>query len=142
MKAIEEEWQTQSYKILIRETHLDSYGHMNNATYLQIFEEARWEFITQNGWGYKKIHETRQGPVVLEANVSFRKEINLRQLITIESRIIEYTSRVGTLEQKMLDEESNVCAYATFKFGFFDLKERKLLIAPPEWLQALGKQTP
>ena len=30
-----------TYKLRIIETHLDMFGHVNNATYLQIFEEAR-----------------------------------------------------------------------------------------------------
>ena len=40
------------YKILIREHHVDSYGHVNNATYLSLYEEARWEVITPEGFGF------------------------------------------------------------------------------------------
>jgi thioesterase III len=28
--------------ILIREEHLDTFGHVNNARYLEIFGQARW----------------------------------------------------------------------------------------------------
>ena len=35
------------YPVIIREQHLDSYGHVNNATYLQLAEEARWEMMHQ-----------------------------------------------------------------------------------------------
>ena len=28
------------FEVLIREHHLDSYGHVNNATYLALYEEA------------------------------------------------------------------------------------------------------
>ena len=38
------------YPLTIKEFHLDTFGHVNNATYLQIYEEARWEFINQNGY--------------------------------------------------------------------------------------------
>jgi len=134
------QWNIQNYSLLIREGHLDSYGHMNNATYLAILEEARWEFITQNGWGFEKIHQTKKGPIVLEVTLSFRKEIRLRQNVQIESRVLEYPSKVGTLEQKILNEKGEECAYATFKFGFFDLNERKLLTPPEEWLRAVGKK--
>jgi acyl-CoA thioester hydrolase len=62
------------YEVLIKEQHLDSYGHVNNATYLALYEEARWEAITQRGYGYKTVHETGLGPIVLEVNVKFLKE--------------------------------------------------------------------
>src|SRR5690606_13293796 len=57
------------YPLLIVESHLDTFGHINHATYLQIFEEARWDLITARGYGLEKIRESRLGPVILEANV-------------------------------------------------------------------------
>ncbi len=30
------------YHLLILEKHLDTFGHVNNASYLEILEEARW----------------------------------------------------------------------------------------------------
>ena len=39
------------YQLVIREQHLDTFGHVNNAKYLEILEEARWDLITGNGYG-------------------------------------------------------------------------------------------
>ena len=50
-----------SYELLIREQHLDSYGHVNNATYVSLFEEARWELITRKGYGYQHVHKIGLG---------------------------------------------------------------------------------
>ena len=44
-----------TYPVTIKEVYLDTFGHMNNAMYLTLFEEARWEFITQRGFGLKTI---------------------------------------------------------------------------------------
>ena len=41
------------YEFTVVETHLDFMGHMNNATYLQVFEEARWEIVVHRGYDYK-----------------------------------------------------------------------------------------
>ena len=38
-----------TYEMLIKEKHLDTFGHVNNATYFELLEEARWDFITNNG---------------------------------------------------------------------------------------------
>ena len=33
------------YKFSVRGYELDSYGHVNNAVYLNYFEQARWEIF-------------------------------------------------------------------------------------------------
>ena len=48
---------TYHWKFKVRETHLDTFGHMNHAKYLEIFEQARWELINEGGYGLKKIKE-------------------------------------------------------------------------------------
>lgn len=126
------------YKILIRESHLDTFGHMNNATYLALYEEARWERITGNGYGAKEIMASKKGPVILEANVKFLKELRLREEITITTEMLDYPGKVGQLKQQMLNNKGEVCSEAVFTFGLFDLKERKLIPPTPEWLKALG----
>jgi YbgC/YbaW family acyl-CoA thioester hydrolase len=35
------------YKLTVRGYELDSYGHVNNAVYLNYFEQARWEIFRQ-----------------------------------------------------------------------------------------------
>lgn len=36
--------------IRVRSYHLDGYGHVNNARYLEFLEEARWAFFEQQNW--------------------------------------------------------------------------------------------
>ena len=71
------------YPITVKESHLDTFGHINNATYLQILEEARWNLITERGFGLNYIQQIKQGPVILEVNIKFLKEIGLRENIKI-----------------------------------------------------------
>jgi len=126
-----------SYSLTIREHHLDTFGHVNNATYLSILEEARWELITQNGYGLFYIRETGLGPTILEINIKFIKELRLRQEIVIESRMISYEGKIGKIEQKML-RNGEECCIAEFTIGLFSVKERKLVLPTPEWLKAIG----
>ncbi len=69
------------YSLLIRESHLDTFNHVNNAQYLTLFEEARWQVITERGFGLKEIQQSGTGPVVLEASLRFKREIKLREKI-------------------------------------------------------------
>lgn len=127
-----------NYKFLVREVHVDSYGHINNATYLSLYEEARWELITPRGYGFNEIHKLKQGPVILEVNLKFLKEIHLRETITITTTLLHYTGKVGQLKQEMIKEDGSVASEAVFTFGLFDIKERKLIAATPQWKNALG----
>ncbi|KYG65996.1 thioesterase [Bdellovibrio bacteriovorus] len=125
------------YKITIKEHHVDSYGHVNNATYLALYEEARWEIITPRGFGFKEIHQRKQGPVILEVNLKFLKEIRLREDITIQTKIVEYKGKIGRMLQQMIKDDGSVASEALFTFGLFDIKERKLIEPTPEWKKAL-----
>ncbi len=125
------------YPLMIRESHLDTFGHVNNATYLSILEEARWELITQNGYGLSYIRETGLGPTILEINIKFIKELRLREEIIIESKMISYEGKVGKIVQTML-RNGEACCIAEFTVGLFSVKERKLVLPTPEWLKAIG----
>ncbi len=126
-----------SYPVVIKESYLDTFGHVNNATYLILFEEARWDFITKNGYGLKKIQETGLGPTILEINIRFKKEIRLREEIIIETQIVFYKNKIGKLLQKMMRGD-DVCCEAEFTIGLFSLHERKLVTPTKEWLFAVG----
>lgn len=125
-------------EIIIKEKHVDSLGHMNNATYLELMEEARWDLITRNGYGFKTIQKTQQGPVILEVNIKFLKEIHLREKIKFSIDLVDYVGKVGRLKQQMIKEDNQVAAEALFTFGLFDLKVRRLIEPTEAWKKALG----
>ena len=132
------ESQVHRYELTVVESHLDSFGHMNNAAYLKILEEARWELITSGGFGYEKIQQSKLGPTILEVNLRFRREIKLRQKIIIETRGLSYDSKVCELEQLIKSEKGDVMCVALFKVALFDTEQRKLVSPTQEWLDAIG----
>lgn len=127
------------YEVLIREMHLDSFGHVNNAVYVQLYEEARWDFITKNGFDLNYIQKHQIGPVILDLKVRFKRELKNREKIKITSKTIEIISpKMMVLEQAMYKADGTLASDAIFTVGFFDMKERKLINASPEWLKAVG----
>lgn len=126
------------FETMVQETQLDIFGHMNNARYLELFEQARWDLITQQGFGLQKIQETGQGPVILEAHLRFLKELKQRDKIKISVVCTEYNGKIGKLKQEMLNEKNEVCAELIVVMAFFDLKSRKIIPATPEWKAAIG----
>ena len=126
------------YAVLIIERHLDTFGHVNNATYLDLFEAARWEWITGNGFGLERIRELQQGPTVLEVTLRFRREIKNRQTIVIRTWLESYRGKVGAVLQERRDVAGELCCEGHFLCGLFDLKARRLIAPTPEWLTAVG----
>jgi len=129
-----------SYTLQILERHLDSFGHVNNATYLELYEQARWEFITKNGYGLDRIHQLQLGPVLLEAHLFFRRELVNREVITIKSRSTGMKGRLMMgLEQIMEKSNGELASKLDITVGLFDMKKRKLIEPTPEWLAAIGE---
>ncbi|MBG60256.1 MAG: thioesterase [Halobacteriovoraceae bacterium] len=125
------------YTLMIKENHLDTFGHVNNAAYLTLYEEARWDFITKNGYGLDVIQREQKGPVVLDVNLRFKRELKNRQLISIHSQSQDMSSKIMKMKQVMINPEGEVASEALFTFGFMDMKLRKLVEMPQDWLNAV-----
>ena len=132
-------WLKASYSAMVDEGHLDFLGHMNNIAYLEIFEKARWQMITERGYGLEKINELKKGPVILQILIQFKKEVRLRQNLIIESRVVSYEGKIGKIKQQMLSESGDIHCEAEFLIGLFDIAERKLVLPTLEWRAACGE---
>jgi len=124
--------------IAISEAHLDSFGHLNHARYFELFEQARWDIITERGFGIETINRTKTGPVILEVNVKFLRELAPREAVVIRSELISYERKVGKFRQQIVKGDGAVACEAVFSFGLFDLERRKLIEPSPEWAHAVG----
>ena len=112
---------------------------MNNAAYLQVLEEARWELITSRGFGMDHIKKKGQGPVILEVNLKFHRELKLRENVTITTELLDYEFSIGHLKQTIIKENGIVAAEAVFTISLFDTVNRKIIPPTPEWAKAVGK---
>jgi acyl-CoA thioester hydrolase len=126
------------YPLQIQEQHLDTFGHVNNAVYLQLFEQARWELITQNGYGLSEVHRQQIGPTILEVNIRFLRELRNRQTISIKTWLDSYVGKIGKIVQQMVDETGTLYSEAVFTVGLFDLRARKLIPPTAAWAAAMG----
>jgi acyl-CoA thioester hydrolase len=74
------------YPLTVRGYELDSYGHVNNAVYLNYFEQARWEIFRQldltDYFGQNSLFM-----VVTEMQVRFSREAKLFDELVIRTGI-------------------------------------------------------
>lgn len=124
--------------ITIREEHLDTFGHVNNARYLEIFEQARWDLITESGFGLDFVRSSGTGPVVLELSLRFIREVKNRQRMRIRTWLDSYEGKIGRMTQVLVDEQDQVCCEGKFVIAQWDMNTRKLIPPTLEWQRALG----
>ena len=133
---------THEKTIVISEAHLDSFGHVNNARYLELLEQARWDLITERGFGIETIRSSRTGPTILEINIRFLRELAPRDVVTIRTELLSYERKIGKLRQQMVKADGALACEAVFTIGLFDLERRRLIEPTPAWAYAVGLEPP
>ncbi|HGO8873154.1 TPA: acyl-CoA thioesterase [Neisseria meningitidis] len=73
-------------KLTVRNYHLDGYGHVNNARYLEFFEEARWAFFEERGL----LHELA-GLILIVARIDIRYSRP-----AVEGDVLQFSCRLKT----------------------------------------------
>ena len=77
-------------KVRVRNYHLDGYGHVNNARYLEFLEEARWAFFEEHGL-LSEIDGLML--VVVRTDIRYRRAAVEGDILRFEGRLKELTSR-------------------------------------------------
>src|SRR3954471_14653343 len=124
--------------IVISEAHLDSFGHANNARYLELLEQARWDLITERGFRIDVIRASKTGPTILEIDIKFFRELAARDPVTIRTEMLSYERKVGKLRQQMVKADGTVACEAIFTIGLFDVERRRLIEPTEAWRHAIG----
>ena len=127
-----------SYEFTVDQDLLDEYGHVNNARYLDLYEEARWDILDKSGYGREIVRKSKKGPVILEVNIRFRRELLPGQKIRIETTSRRINDRIFYFDQAMINDKGEEASRAVFTYALFDLTERKMVKPDDGWLRAFG----
>ncbi|MFB1004359.1 MAG: acyl-CoA thioesterase [Bacteroidia bacterium] len=93
----------------IRGYHCDAYGHVNNARYLELLEEARWTFLEPAL--KEKFFDTRNLLfVVVNINISYKKPLVPTQVVDIEITEVTYNNKSMVVRQIILDKRTRELA--------------------------------
>ncbi len=93
--------------IKVRGYHLDFYGHVNNARYLEFLEEARWCLLDDNvdleSW-------RRQGLAFAVANIdiNYRRPALQGDLLEIRSTLKHVGGKCAVIHQEVVRRNSDV----------------------------------
>lgn len=85
--------------VRVRNYHLDGYGHVNNARYLEFLEEARWTFFEEHGF-LSEIDGLML--MVVRTDIRYRRAAVDGDILRFEGRLKELTSRHIILTQNIV----------------------------------------
>ncbi|MEZ4816166.1 MAG: acyl-CoA thioesterase [Bdellovibrionota bacterium] len=123
----------------IESKHIDGYGHVNNAVYLQLFEEARWDWIQKGGGNRELVAELGVGPIVVDIEIRFSRELKENEEITIRSGNEGAMGKVYWLRQTIFKANGDIACKAKYRMAFLDIKKRVITEPHPRWVEVLTK---
>lgn len=128
-----------SVRVKVRGYELDTQGHLNWAEYLHYAEHARWECLAAAGVTQDALIATGFGPVVLDLQVRFRRELRGGDEVDVTCVFgFSSSSRTYEIKQELRRANGQVCASLTSMCGLLDLRDRKLTMDPGKHFLALA----
>lgn len=107
-------------RIRTRGYHVDVYGHVNNARYLEFFEEDRWAHleakIDLDSWAARNMVF-----MVVNINVNYRRAVGVGEWLRVSTGLDKIGNRSAVLKQEIrLEESGEIVADALVTFVVAD----------------------
>lgn len=96
----------------VRTYECDSYGHVNNAVYLNYLEFGRMDFLNQIGFDYNGILKAGFYLYVTHIDIHYKSSAFFNDELTIESYSTKLGAVSGTFHQRILNQNGVLCAEA------------------------------
>jgi acyl-CoA thioester hydrolase len=93
--------------IRVRTYELDSFGHVNNAVYLNYMEEARSEYLKQMGLSFHDFAQLGVQIVIAESYVKYLVPARYGDTVAVYGRIQEVRPASATFHYRLVRAESN-----------------------------------
>jgi acyl-CoA thioester hydrolase len=113
-----------------RSYECDSYGHINNATYLNYLECARIEFLDDLPISYRELRRRGIGFVVTRICIDYRLQVGSGETLRIETRSIK-KDRIRVVFQQNIYRGEELVAEAQVTWACINEQGRPIRI-PPE----------
>jgi len=123
---------TSECSLQVRTYECDSYGHVNNANYLNYLEFARYEHLKDIGFDYVKAVEAGYGLFIARIEIDYKKPAKTDDVLAIKTRPIKKGAVSGTLAQE-IKRGGDILIEANVTWAFVNAKTGAPVKIPPEW---------
>ena len=96
--------------IKVRNYHADNHNHVNNARYLEFFEEGSWDFLEKNshvGEMFELLKKKGIIHVVVNINCNFRSSAVVGDVLRLETELARSSDRSYTWSKKVYKKETD-----------------------------------
>ncbi|ALM52787.1 acyl-CoA thioesterase [Halomonas huangheensis] len=104
-------------ELRVRGYHLDGYGHVNHARYLEFLEEGRWDYFDHHAALMDQLRDGQIAFVVVNLNIDYRAAAVAGDDLVVETQLAEVGSRSAKMVQEIRrrSDQQRVCrAVLTF----------------------------
>lgn len=111
---------------------LDSFGHVNNAVFMNYLEKARGDFLAAKGLHFDEFFKWRRFPLVVRANLEFKSPAKAGDKLHIKGWVTKHTATSVTFQYEVVNnaDQRLVLNAETFHV-FVDDNNRPTRIPPP-----------
>ncbi len=130
-------------EITVRSSHIDMFGHVNNARYIEFLEWGRVQVAEDHGIDLPAMAAQGIGPAVVHLEINYRKEASMGDILIIHSQPVEIKNdKVGIIEQTITNKKTGeVICDALVTFVMFDLRQRKSVPMPDSMKKLFPKKS-
>lgn len=119
-------------RLNVRSYELDSFGHVNNATYLNYLEYARGDYLRQRGLSFADFHQWDAMPYVIRVEISYRASCRVHDDLEIRGWISAWSRTGFVMSYELFNHSSGrLAAEAQMKFAFVNQLEKVVRIPAP-----------
>ena len=104
----------------IRTFHTDAFGHVNNSRYLELLEEARWQYAEDIGL-IPLLRQQNLGFIIIDMRLRFRIPVMEGQTIRVKTSLVTLGTASGEVRQLVYRaDEEKVALNSLFHFILID----------------------
>jgi acyl-CoA thioester hydrolase len=113
---------------------VDGNAHMANTAFLDRAADTRVLFFAEHGFPAARFQADRVGPVIVEDELVYRKELRMLDEFTVDLEALGFSSDGSRFEVRntFRTPSGEVAAVITSKGVWFDLDKRRPRVPPPE----------
>ncbi len=125
----------------IRWSDLDANRHLANSAYINFMSHTRMAYLGQLGFNQKSMAKHNIGPVVFYEHMYYFKEVFPGKPIKVSLGLqgLSENGMFFEFEHNFYDSKGKNFARCEMMGAWMDLKERKLIDLPQEFLDAFNK---
>ncbi|MCC6442650.1 MAG: acyl-CoA thioesterase [Armatimonadetes bacterium] len=105
-------------RIRVRSYELDSFGHVNNAVYLQYLEAARCDYLLQNGLCFADFFRWERYPLLIKAELSYKAAATSDDILLIHGQSYPYRKLGFIIDYEIEKEGGGLVLAARLTFVF------------------------